>query len=46
MNEVSREDREIVREELASIAEFLHVKRGLSIKKARQYIREMLDVSV
>lgn len=41
MNEVSNEDREIVREELASVAEFLHIKRGLPIKKVKRLIREV-----
>ena len=41
MNEFSNEDREIVRETLASVAEFLHIKRDLPIKKVKQLIREL-----
>lgn len=44
--EVSREDREFVRGELAWLANKIREKYGLSIPKIRRFIREMLDVSV
>ena len=46
MSEVSSEDRELVRSDLASLAEFLKKKYGLSFHKIRRFLREMLTVSV
>lgn len=46
VSEVSEEDRELVRSELASLAEFLHKNYGLSVRKIRRFLREMLTVSV
>lgn len=46
MNEFSREDRELVRSELEWLAEFLHEKVGLPIKRVKRLIREMLDVTL
>ena len=42
MDEVSNEDREIVRETLASVAERLHIKHGRSIREVKRLIREVV----
>lgn len=45
MGEVSEQDREVVRSELAWLAEYLR-SRGLTIPKIKRFLREMLTVSV
>jgi len=46
MVDISREDRELVRSDLTSLAEFLKKKYAMTIPKIRNFLREMLDVSV
>lgn len=46
MTEVSEDDREFVRSELASLARHLKEKYSLSTEKIRRFLREMLTVSV
>jgi len=44
--EVSQEDREVVRDMLTDVAEFIRKKYGFSIPKIQDFLREMLEVSV
>jgi hypothetical protein len=47
MNEVSREDREFVRDELAWLAEWIRSRNPkLSFGDIRRFLREMISVSV
>lgn len=46
MSEVSQEDRELVRSDLADLARRLKEKYSLSTEKVRHFLREMLTVSV
>lgn len=46
MSKVSQEDREFVRSELADLARRFKRKYTLSIEEIRQFLREMLTVSV
>jgi polyhydroxyalkanoate synthesis regulator phasin len=45
MNEIPEDTRELVRSDLVNIAEVLVREHGMSIEKARRFIREMLSVS-
>lgn len=46
MNEVPEDVRELVRSGLVGISEVLVREQGMSIEKARRFIREILSVSV
>ena len=46
MSEVSSEDRELVRSDLASLAELLKKKYNMTFHKIRRFLHEMLEVSV
>ena len=43
MNEVSSEDRELAREKMASVAEFLHIECDYPIKVVKRLIREITE---
>jgi len=46
MSQVSEDDREFVRSDLADLARRLKEKYSLSTEKIRHFLREMLTVSV
>ena len=44
--EVSQEDREVVRDSLKEVAEYVRKKYAVPIPEIRDFLREMLAVSV
>lgn len=46
MVEVSQEDREVVRDMLKEVAEYVRRKYAVPIPEVRDFLREMLKVSV
>ena len=46
MVEVSQEDREVVRDMLKEVAEYVRRKYAVPIPEIRNFLREMLEVSL
>jgi len=46
MKEISQDVRDLVREDLSSLAELLHKKFGMSVSEIRSFLKEMLDCSI